>query len=342
MMGAARGSDGRRWAVSGGSGFVGLHLVRRLVGGGSRVRTLDVEPLPLAGAEGIVGDVRDEAAARRLCEGAAVLVHAAAALPSASSPGELRSVSVEGTRTLLRAARAAGVERLVFISSAVVYGLQPAPVGEDVTPRPVEPYGRVKLEAERLCLEAGGVVLRPAAVVGPERVGVFGILFEWVQDGRRLYTLGPGSNRYQLLAVDDLVEAIVRAAERPVRGEILNLGATRTGTVREELEELVRRAGSRSRVTPLPARPVRALLAALDAAHLSPLARWHYLSADRNVVVDVGHARDVLGWTPRRSSGEALAEAYDWYAANRRLLRRGSTHRAAWPERALALARRLS
>jgi nucleoside-diphosphate-sugar epimerase len=331
-----------RWAVSGGSGFVGLHLVRRLVREGRRVRSLDLERLQAAGAESLVGDVRDPRAARWLCAGADVLVHAAAALPSARSDREVRSVNVDGTETLLRAAAWAGVERVVFVSSAVVYGLQDPPLHEDMAPRPIDAYGKAKVGAERLCLSAGAVVLRPAAVVGPERVGVFGILFEWVLEGRRLFVLGSGQNRYQLLAVDDLVAAILLAADRPVGGEILNLGATKFGTVRQELEALARHAGSKSVVQPLPSRPARAALALLAAARLSPLSRWHYRSADRDVVVDIERAQKLLGWSPRRSSADALAEAYDWYAAHRTVLRPGRSHRTAWPERALALTRRLS
>jgi len=330
-----------RWAVSGGSGFVGLHLVRRLVSEGFRVRSLDLEPLPAAGAESLVGDVRDARAARWLCAGADVLIHAAAALPSARSDREVRSVNVDGTATLLGAASSAGVPRLVFLSSAVVYGLQDPPLREDTAPRPIDAYGWAKVAAERLCLVRGGVVLRPAAVVGPERVGVFGILFEWVLEGRRLLVLGSGQNRYQLLVVDDLVDAIMLAADRPVGGEILNLGATQFGTVRQELEALARHARSKSVVRPLPARPARAALALLGAARLSPLSRWHYRSADRDIVLDVERARKVLGWSPRRSSADALAEAYDWYAAHRAALPRGRSHREAWPERALALNRRL-
>ena len=75
------------------------------------------------------------------------------------------------------------------------------------------------------------MVLRPKTFVGPERLGVFEILFDWVREGRRIYVLGDGSNRYQLLAASDLVEAVVRAADADVAGQVLNVGATEFGTV---------------------------------------------------------------------------------------------------------------
>jgi nucleoside-diphosphate-sugar epimerase len=340
------------WAITGGSGFLGAHLAERLLERGVAVRTLDLEPLDPAlvarGAQALVGDVRNLAAAETLCRGADVLVHAAALLPSGATRRELRSVNVEGTATVLAAAAAAGVRRVVFVSSAVVYGLQPGPHRETSPPAPIEAYGEAKLAAERICRDFGSrgletVVLRPQACIGPGRLGLFGILFEWILEGRRIYTIGPGRNRYQLLAVGDLSTAIELAAELPVAGQTFNLGAERFDTVTEELRALVAHAASRSRVAALPAAPARALLRALSLARVSPLAPWHYLSADRDVVVDTARAAHALGWVPRSSNRDALAAAYDWYAANRLALgQSGTTHRTRWDEKALALVRRLS
>jgi nucleoside-diphosphate-sugar epimerase len=330
------------WAVTGGSGFVGRHLIRRLLAEGETVRSLDLLRLDLPGAEASVGDVRDGGALRRLLAGADVLVHAAAALPIAGPARALRSTNVEGTRTVVAAATEARVGRIVVVSSGVVYGLQPPPVREDTRPEPIEPYGRTKLAAEQVARAAGAVVLRPSAVVGAERLGLYALLFDWIGEGRRVYVLGSGRTRYQLLAVDDLVDGIVLAVHRARPGETYNLGATRFGTVRDDLEQLIRHAGSTSRVVAVPARPARVLLAGLAALRLSPLSPWHYRSASRDVVLDVARAERELGWMPRRSNVEALADAYDWYVGHRGERRPGATHRSAWSERALGVARRLS
>jgi nucleoside-diphosphate-sugar epimerase len=341
------------WAISGGAGFLGLHLARRLLAGGHRVRTLDLAPLDDAELEREVdelrGDVRDPAAARRLAAEADVLVHAAAALPIRGSRAEIRSVNVDGTATLLAAALDAGVRRVVHISTTAVYGIPDThPIGEDAPLVGVGHYGRSKIEAEELCdafarrgLEV--VVLRPKTFIGPERLGVFEILFDWVREGRRIYVLGNGHNRYQLLAVDDLVEAIVLAATAPAAGEALNVGAEEFGTVRSDLEQLIAHAGSPSRVTPIPARPAELALRALELARLSPLAEWHYKTAHRDSYVDIVKAKRLLGWQPRFSNADALAQTYDWYLANRgRLAAAGTTHRVPWNQRALALLKRIS
>jgi nucleoside-diphosphate-sugar epimerase len=342
-----------RWAISGGAGFLGLHLARRLVADGDEVRTLDLAPLDDEELERSVdelrGDVRDPGAVARLVDGADVLVHAAAALPIQASREAIRSVNVEGAALTLTAALEAGVGRAVLISSTAVYGIpKHHPLREDAPLVGVGHYGVSKIEAERVAHRAGRrgldvVILRPKTFVGPERLGVFEILFDWIREGRRIPILGDGSNRYQLLAVEDLVEATVSAASADVAGETFNIGATEFGTVRSDLEGLVAHAGSGSRLRPVPAKPAELALRALELAHLSPLAEWHYRTAHRDSYVDVSKAQKLLGYAPRLSNEQALCETYDWYLAHREGLRAaGVTHRVPWDQRALGLLKKIS
>lgn len=341
------------WAITGGAGFLGLHLERRLIADGHEVRSLDVAPLDDAALERSVeelrGDIRDRALADKLCAGADVVVHAAAALPIRLSREEIRSVNVGGTENVLLAAREAGVRRLVFVSSTAVYGVpERHPIHEDDPLVGVGTYGESKIDAERLVRVANGdgletVIIRPKTFVGAERLGVFEILFDWIREGRRIYVLGSGENRYQLLAVEDLVDALVRAGDAPVAGEALNIGAREFGSVRADLQALIDHAGSPSRITAVPARPAEIVLSALERARLSPLAEWHYRTASRDSFVDVSKAERLLGWTPRLSNAETLIQTYDWYAANReRIGGAGVTHRVPWNQQALGLLKRFS
>jgi nucleoside-diphosphate-sugar epimerase len=342
------------WAISGGAGFLGLHLARRLLADGHAVRTLDLAALDDAELESAVeelrGDVRDPRRARDLAEGADVVVHAAAALPIRGAGAEIRSVNVDGTATLFAAALETGGQRAILISTTAVYGIPKThPIGEAAPLEGVGHYGRSKIEAEEIArgFERRGLpltIIRPKTFIGPERLGVFEILFDWVREGRRIYVLGDGRNRYQLLAVEDLVDAVVLAAAADAaEGETLNVGATEFGTVRSDLEALIAHAGSASRVTPIPARPAELLLRALELARLSPLAEWHYKTAHRDSYVDVSRARRVLGWEPRYSNADALMRTYDWYLANREAFTSaGLTHRVPWEQRALGLLKRLS
>jgi len=342
-----------RWAISGGAGFLGLHLARRLLADGHDVRTLDLAPLDdpqlEERVEEVRGDVRSVRDARALVDGADVLVHAAAALPIQVSREAIRSVNVGGTANVLAAALEAGVRRVVLVSSTSVYGIPKVhPIHEDDPLVGVGAYGESKIEAEELIRDFGRrgldfTIVRPKTFIGPERLGVFEILFDWVREGRRIYMLGNGRNRYQLLAVEDLVDAIVSAERSEAAGETVNVGAREFGTVREDLGALIAHAGSTSRLTPVPARPAEIALRALELARLSPLAEWHYKTAHRDSFVAIDKAERLLGWTPRYSNAEALCRTYDWYLAHRdSLAAAGVTHRVPWNQQALGLLKRIS
>ena len=340
-------------SISGGAGFLGLHLARRLLADGASVRTLDLVPLEDAqlerGVDELRGDVRDERDTRALARGADILVHAAAALPIQSSREAIRSVNVDGTATVLAAALEEGVRRVVLISSTAVYGVpEHHPIGEDDPLVGVGWYGESKIDAELLCREFGrrgldAVIVRPKTFVGPERLGVFEILFDWIREGRRIPILGDGSNLYQLLAVEDLVDAVTRCFDAPVAGEALNVGAARFGTVRDDLQALIDPAGSGSRLRPLPVQPAELALRALERARLSPLAEWHYRTAHRDSFVSIDRARRLLGWEPRLSNAETLCATYDWYLSHLAEMREaGTTHRVPWNQQALGLLKRVS
>ena len=339
------------WAISGGAGFLGLHLARRLLADGHTVRSLDTAPLDDAELESSVeelrGDIRDSDAVARLVAGADVVVHAAAALPIQAKRETIFTVNVGGTENVVTAARAAGCGRVVLSSSTAVYGVPRVhPLLEDAPVVGVGWYGESKIQAERVVREAAGVeaaIIRPKTFLGPERLGVFEILFDWIREGRRIPILGSGHNRYQLLAVSDLVDAIVRAGQRPeAAGQTFNIGAREFGTVREDLGALIAHAGSGSRLFPFPARIAEVGLHALELAHLSPLAEWHYKTAHRDSFVSIDRAGLLLGWEPRLSNARTLIATYDWYMEHRgQIGGAGVTHRVPWNQQALGVLKKL-
>ena len=219
------------------------------------------------------------------------------------------------------------------------------PLAEDFPLEGVGAYGESKIACEELVRASPleSVIIRPKTFLGPERLGVFEILFDWIRDGRRIYVLGNGNNRYQLLAVEDLVDAISRASTADVAGDVFNVGATEFGTVRSDLETLIAHAGTGSRLRPVPARPAEIALRALELARLSPLGEWHYKTASRDSFVDVSKAERLLGWHATKSNVQTLVENYDWYVANRaRMQAAGLTHRVPWNQQALAWLKKVS
>ena len=302
-----------------------------------------------AGVEEVRGDIRSERDVRALVDGADVLVHAAAALPIQSSRAAIRSVNVEGTANVLAGALTAGVRRVVLISSTAVYGVpERHPIVEDDPLVGVGWYGESKIEAEQLAGEFGRrgldvVIIRPKTFIGPERLGVFEILFDWIRDGRRIPILGDGDNLYQLLAVEDLVDAVARSFTAPVGGLAVNVGAGSFGTVRDDLQALIDHAGSGSRLFPVPVAPAELSLRALELARLSPLAEWHYKTAHKDSFVSIERARELLGWEPRLSNAETLCATYDWYLEHLADMRgAGTTHRVPWNQQALGVLKKIA
>ncbi len=318
--------------VTGASGLLGHCLVTRLRERGRRVRAFDVLPLPgeLAGdgVEGIQADMRDAAALARAADGVEVIYHLAAGQRmkpqfAGLNEAEIRTMNVAGVANVLAAARAARVRKVVHLSSSGVYGIPRAvPVTEDHPQAPLGDYGRSKIEGERLCrafLDAGGdvTVFRPMSLFGPGMTGVFCLLFDWVHRHKNVYLLGSGRNRVQMVSAWDVADACLLAAERPEsRGGVFNLGATEVPTVREQVEAVIRAAGSRSRVVPIPAPLLRTAARALDLVHLSPIVPEHYRLADSTFILDVSRAQAVLGWQPRFGNVELMLDAYRWFVAH--------------------------
>lgn len=324
-----------RVLVTGGSGYLGETVVRKLRERGDDVRVFDLvdnEDRPTE-VEYFRGDIRDRDAVRRALDGVRVVHHDVAQVPLAKDREQFWSVNVEGTRVLLDAALAAHVEKVVLVSSSAVYGVPPRnPVGLDVAPRPQEAYGTAKLQGERIAQEyiARGLdvtIVRPRTVLGHGRLGIFQILFEWVRRGRPVYTLGNGQNRYQFVHADDLTEVCLRADRVPGPRTFL-AGTDRFGTMRELLSGLIQHAGSGSKIRALPFRTTQLGMAVTSKLGLSPLGDYHTLMYGREMFFDVSETKRVLEWTPRYSNAEMIAESYDWYVANREqvLARRGASH----------------
>ena len=273
----------RHCLVTGGAGFLGINLVRVLLAKEVAVRSLDIAPFDHAESErvdAILGDIRDAAVVERAMAEVDIVVHCAAALPLASD-AEITSTSVDGTRLLLESALRQGVSRFIFISSTAVYGTPDHhPVRETDALHGVGPYGRAKIEAERLCAQYRLLglcvsVLRPKSFVGPERLGAFELLYDWAFDGHRFPVLGRGDNVYQLLDVDDLCQAIwLCMTLGPARvNDTFNVGAEEFSTMRQNFQAVLDRAGHGKQVIALPARPAVLLLRLLAALKLSRCTR---------------------------------------------------------------------
>ena len=310
--------------VTGGSGYFGSLLVHRLVGAGHTVRVLDLNDADdrPAQVELVKGDIRDAHVVAEAVQGVDVVFNNVAQVPLAKDEELLRTVNVDGTTLLLAECRRAGVSKVVHTSSSAVFGVPRSnPVLPSTVPSPAESYGHAKLAAEWACLDAvrGGLdvtIVRPRTILGHGRLGIFGILFEWVADGADIFVLGDGSNRYQFVHADDLAEVCLLAGAN-AGPAVFNAGTDRFGTMRESLESLCAHAGTGSKVRSLPAGPAAFAMKAAAGMHLAPFAPYHWLMYSKSLWFDIAHVKDTLGWQPRYSNDEMLADSYDWFQVNR-------------------------
>lgn len=333
--------------ITGGAGFLGLHLALRLTDKHHSVTLVDIasfnkKEYPKT-CRFITADIRNTKAVNQMTKDMDVVIHAAAALPLWEKK-EIMDINVKGTNTFLEASLKNKVKRFIFISSTAVYGVpKKHPVYEDDPLVGVGPYGQSKIDAEMLCQKyrkRGLVVsiLRPKTFVGTHRLGVFEILFDWIKDGKRIPLIGSGNNHYQLLDVDDLVEAIYRLTiykDKKTINTVFNIGADRYTTVRRDLQQLFDFAHSGSTIFPTPAFLVKKALWVMEKLKLSPLYQWVYDTADKDSFVSIERLVQTLHWHPRYSNAEALIKSYRWYEKHYQEIKSrpaGVTHTVGWKQ----------
>lgn len=323
------------WAlVTGGSGFFGGILKRRLLANGHSVVNIDLEEDECRHSNlvSIRGDLRDPATVRRICSAYPIsaVYHCAAQLAHGNVDQQLLwTCNVDGTRILAEAARDAGIKPFVFLSTNCLWARNLGhPVNEELdVPDPIELYGRSKLEAEKILQSFSGeldaVIIRCPTIMDAGRLGLLSILYEFIDDGRTVWVVGDGDNRYQFIYAEDLAQACILAAQYG-KSNLFHVGSDHVKTMRETYESVIRRAAPvssnwtrRPRVRSLPRRPT---LWAMEIAHrlrLSPLGPYHYKMIAESFLFDTRKIKRELGWQPSLTNEEMLLVAYLHYSQNR-------------------------
>ncbi len=315
-----------RALITGGAGFIGRHLAVALGADGWAVRTLDLVDGPPASpsVEAMVGSLLDAAAVDRATTGADVVLHLAAKHRFFGvTPEEFERVNVEGTRTVLDAARTHGVRRVVFYSTVAVYGEPGDPTTEETPTRPTTPYGRTKLEAERLVAawvteaeDRTALVVRPTVVFGPgNRGNVFRLMR---QIGSGLFVpVGEGLNVKSVAYVENLVAAtrFLMARARPGI-DVYNYADEPHLSFREIATLIHRHLGRSMRSYALPVGPMLAAVAPIEMlARLGGVdlpVRTAILKMNRATHHTSGKLR-AAGFRQEVSIDEGLRRMVEWY-----------------------------
>ncbi len=312
--------------VTGGSGFFGGILKRRLLTEGCAVTNIDLvaDPDVHAKLTSIRGDIRDRALLQTVFaqEHFFSVMHCAAMLAHDTiSDEELWTSNVDGTRNIAEACRAAGVRKLVNISSNCLWASNLGhEVAEDESPAPVELYGKSKLEAERALAafpDLEIVTIRCPTIIDSGRLGLLAILFEFIEDGKRVWVVGTGSNRYQFIYAQDLATACIQTLGY-AGSDLFHIGSDHVTSLREVYQAVIDAAGTKARVAQLPKAPTLFVMKLAHDLKVSPLGPYHYRMIAEDFIFDTHRIRARLGWTPTLSNNQMMVEAFRYYVAARK------------------------
>jgi UDP-glucose 4-epimerase len=324
---------GKAAIVTGGLGFIGSHLVDRLLTGGARVTVLDNSSTGrrsnVRAHEGkpalriVDADVSDLASVRAVFDGIDVVFHLAALadiVPSIQQPTNYYRANVTGTASLMEAVRSAGIRRVVYAASSSCYGLPDVfPTPESAPIRPEYPYALTKNLGEQIILHwtkvygIRSVALRLFNVYGPRSRtsgtygAVFGVFLAQKLAGKPLTIVGDGTQTRDFTYVTDVVEAFVAAAETDVSGEVMNVGSGGTYSV-NQLADLI--GGPRVQI---PKRPGEPDCTFADTTKIRKLLGWSpkvsFPEGVRKVLDRIEDWREAPVWTP-----DSIATAtQDWF-----------------------------
>jgi nucleoside-diphosphate-sugar epimerase len=186
-------------------------------------------------------------------------------------------------------------------------------------------------------------ILRPKSFIGPERLGVFDLLYDWAKDGHGFPMIGNGKNRYQFLDVEDLCTSIYLCAtlDEIIVNDTFNIGAKEFTTMKEDYQVVLDKAGFGKKIIGLPEMPIIWTLRILEAMKLSPLYKWVYETASKDSFVSIEKAERVLGYKPKFSNKDALLRNYQWYLDNIDSIQAASgiSHRVRWKQGILRIAK---
>lgn len=311
--------------VTGGAGFFGNALMKQLLAQGVSCISVDLQPDTTSdpNLRVVRGDIRDTHLLDRIFSEHAVdtVFHCAAVLAhDAKDKHRLWTVNVSATRTLAKSMVKNSVPKIVFISSNCLWGRSLGrPVMEDDEPCPVEIYGRSKWEAEKVLRQFGNdlkvTILRSPTIVGSGRLGLLGILFEFIHEGRRIPVVGSGDNRYQFVYALDLADACIRVAVNRDNG-VYNVGSDHVRPLRDVYNEVIARAGTGASVVSLPRAPTLALMRLASSINLSPLGPYHYRMIAEDFEFDTSRIKATFGWSPTLTNEGMLQQAYEYYERN--------------------------
>ena len=304
---------------------MGSLLKEELLARGDKVVSVDLrkDDCRNPGFTGVRGDIRDEKQLAKLGERYrfSAVFHLAAEMPHAvKNKRDFWRTNVNGTLNVCEMAKNCGTKRVIFTSSNCIYGQSfDRPVRESDCPNPCEIYGRSKAEGEKILARHykhfKSLIFRCPPVIDEGRAGNIAILFDFIRENRKLWLVGKGDNRYQLLYAKDLIDAMLRSLHYG-KSNTFGIGSDRVPTLRETYEYLIEKAASSGRPACFPAVVIRPAMRAAKSLGLSPLGVYFQNMIDKDFAFDTARLKKELGWHPTLNNSEMLYKSYAYYVSH--------------------------
>lgn len=312
--------------VTGGAGFFGELLKENLLINNYYCVSIDLEKDTSShpNLTSIQGDIRDLETLKNIFSQNKIdaIFHCAAMLAhSIKDKNVLWTSNVNGTRNIAEFAKQYKVPKIIFISSNCLWGEGfNRPVKEDDQPKPVEIYGQSKWEGEKILLEYTNnfdvIIFRCPTIIDCGRLGLLTILFEFIDEGRKVWVLDGGENRYQFIYAQDLIDACIKALEYN-GSDIFNIGSDNIKPFKEAYEYVIKKANTNARVASLPKKLMVLLMKIAYMLKMSPLGPYQYKMIAEDFIFDTTKIKEKLLWKPTLTNEEMLYKAYEYYHNNR-------------------------
>ena len=314
------------YLITGGAGFFGSILKKHFLDLGAECISIDLEPDNYKHPKftAYQGDINDNALMTKIFQQHKIdaIFHCAALLAHVKKDlKKLWHANVDGTRNVYDFALKNKINKIVFISSNCLWAKNfDDLVTEEETPNPVEIYGKSKLEGERILLsqqdKINSIIFRSPTIMDEGRLGLLGILFEFIDENRKLPMVGDGSNRYQFIYAKDLAKAFELALTADY-SEVFNIGADDVKSFNEVYDYVIQKSGSKSKLFHFPKLPMIWAMKICFKLGISPLGPYQYKMIASNFIFDTTKIKNKLGFKPTLKNEEMLLRAYEFYHQNK-------------------------
>lgn len=322
----------RTFLITGGSGFLGTIMTNYLLKKGYECINIDLVKTNIPNQPNYIsyqGDIRNFNYMKRIFSKHhfdAVFHFAAMLAHERKMIKDLWSSNVKGTQNIYSLCEKYGVKKIIFTSSNCLWGHSfDYEVPEDEVPSPIEVYGKSKVEGEKILLKPSdtvkSIIIRCPTIMDEGRLGLLAILYEFVDDNKKLWLVGNGENRYQFIYAKDLCRACELAVDYD-QSTVFNIGSDHVKSFNYKYQYVVDHSDSTSKLAHFPAGFAKTMMKLCYRLNISPLGPYQYNMISSNFIFDTKKIKKELNWEPTLMDEEMLLKSYEYFHKNKQEIRK--------------------